>query len=44
MTNTVKPTELSRPSEGQRVAVYYGYDNKRRLIRERADGNGPADG
>ncbi|EEB0429602.1 type IV secretion protein Rhs, partial [Salmonella enterica subsp. enterica serovar Oakland] len=28
-------TELSHLSEGQRVAVYYGYDNKGRLIRER---------
>ncbi|ECT8334743.1 RHS repeat protein [Salmonella enterica subsp. enterica serovar Dublin] len=28
-------TELSHLSEEQRVAVYYGYDNKGRLIRER---------
>ncbi|EBY3809762.1 RHS repeat protein, partial [Salmonella enterica subsp. enterica serovar Adabraka] len=28
-------TELSHLSEGQRVAVHYGYDNKGRLIRER---------
>ncbi|HHR4889011.1 TPA: RHS element core protein [Salmonella enterica] len=37
-------TELSHLSEGQRVAVHYGYDNKGRLIRERQTVNDPETG
>lgn len=37
-------TELSHLSEGQRVAVHYGYDNKGRLISERQTVNDPETG
>ncbi|HEC6291705.1 TPA: RHS repeat protein, partial [Salmonella enterica subsp. enterica serovar Wangata] len=37
-------TELSHLSEGQRVAVHYGYDNKGRLIRERQTVSDPETG
>ncbi|EHF18774.1 protein rhsD [Escherichia coli O104:H4 str. 04-8351] len=36
--------EISHLSEGHRVAVHYGYDDKGRLTGERADGGEPGDG